>query len=74
MTGYETPTGPLSLRGAVLVGPKGFRERHQRRREFLARLRALRANRACPSCGGTGLEPDEKRPCGSCGGEGKVDW
>lgn len=31
-------------------------------------------NRACPSCGGSGLEPGTERPCGSCGGEGLVDW
>lgn len=31
--------------------------------------------RACPSCGGTGLEPgSDHRPCGSCDGEGTVDW
>lgn len=30
--------------------------------------------RACPSCGGSGVEPGSERPCGSCDGEGLVDW
>ena len=55
------------------LGPRAKNTHYRLARAALTAAVAV-ANRACPSCGGTGVEPGSERPCGSCDGEGTVDW